>query len=90
MESTKVADAASSDLVEPPSNVLSVEVREATVDDQKHILHEVFSFGVRATQRARPAIDVVEEPLIYVLEVHRWRSGRPGSQARATIALHFS
>lgn len=77
MKASKVADAMASDLVEPPGDIFPVEVREAAVDDQEHVLNQIITFGLRSAESTSPAADLVEECSIDFLEIQRKRRRRP-------------
>src|ERR1019366_8648541 len=65
----EIAHAMARDLIEPPVKVLPVEIGQPTVDDEKHVLHEVIPLGPRATEGPDPPANVAERRAIDLLEL---------------------
>jgi len=70
-QAPEVAHAVPGDLIEPSGEVLPVELGQAAVHDEKDVLHEIGSLGVRCAERTSPSVHFVEVPAVDLFESDR-------------------
>ena len=75
----EIANLAARDLIKPASDVLAVEVGQASVDDQEYVLNQVIAIGFRSTHRSNPAQYLLEPLFVNRVELEGWcrRRGLP-------------